>query len=118
MAIGNVNSPLVLTLIDYLQNSDDGNASYVQMGCTGEPISERNWKRLPARELARRLKGWSVKQVRTHFDRLQQRGLVTVARERANGPLHYQMPEELENVGSPYSQLPTLRSLTQDRTTA
>jgi hypothetical protein len=116
--LGNVNSPLVLTLIDYLQNSDDGNASYVQMGCTGEPISERNWKRLPARELARRLKGWSVKQVRTHFDRLQQRGLVTVARERANGPLHYQMPEELENVGSPYSQLPTLRSLTQDRTTA
>lgn len=94
----------------YLQNSDDGHARYLQIGSIGEPIPGRNWKRLSARELARRLKGWSPKQVRTHFDRLQQRGLVTAERERANGPLRYQMPEELESVGSPYSQLPTVRS--------
>lgn len=116
--LGNVNSRLVVTLIDYLQNSGDGHARYRQLGCTGEPIPERNWKRLTARELARRLKSWSVKQVRTHFDRLQQRGLVTADRERANGPLRYQMPEELENVGSPYPQLPTVRFLSQDHTAA
>lgn len=114
--LGNVNSRLVLTLIDYLQNADGGHARYLQLGCTGAPVPERNWKRLPARELARRLKGWSEKQVRTHFDRLQKRGLVTAEREQANGPLRYRMPEELENVGSPYSQLPTVRTLTQDHT--
>jgi hypothetical protein len=116
--LGNVNSRMVVTLIDYLLNSEDGHARYLQMGCTSESIPERNWKRLPARELARRLKGWSVKQVRTHFDRLHQRGLVTAERERANGPLHYEIPEELENVRSPYSQLPTVRSLTQDHSAA
>ena len=111
--LGNVNSRLVQSLIDYLQNADEGYARYLQMGCTGAPVPERNWKRVPARDLSRRLKGWSVKQVRTHFDRLQKRELVTAERERANGPLHYQFPEELENVGSPYSQLPTVRTLTQ-----
>ncbi len=85
--LGNVNSRLVLTLIDYLRRTEAGYARYFEMGSTGEPIQERNWQRLSARELARRLKGWSVKQVRTHFDRLQQRGLVTADRDRANGPL-------------------------------
>ena len=111
--LGNVNSRLVLTLIDYLRRTEAGYARYFEMGSTGEPIQERNWQRLSARELARRLKGWSVKQVRTHFDRLQQRGLVTAERDRANGPLYYQIPEELANVGSPYLQLPTVRTLTQ-----
>jgi hypothetical protein len=116
--LGNVNSRLVVTLIEYLQRTETGYSGYLQMGCTRESIPERNWKRLPARELARRLKSWSVKQVRTHFDRLQQLGLVTAEREQANGPLHYEIPEELENVRSPYSQLPTVRSLTQDHTAA
>jgi hypothetical protein len=114
--LGNINSRLVRSLIDYLQNADEGYAQYLQMGCTGAPVPERNWKRVPARELASRLKGWSVKQVRTHFDRLQKRGLVTAERERANGPLRYQFPEELENVGSPYSQLPTVGTLTHGDT--
>jgi hypothetical protein len=76
--LGNVNSRLVRTLIGYLQGAEAGYALYLQMGCAGDPIPERNWRRLSARELARRLKSWSVKQVRTHFDRLQQRGLVEV----------------------------------------
>ncbi|HJN07322.1 MAG TPA: hypothetical protein QF564_01420 [Pirellulaceae bacterium] len=116
--LGNVNSRLVVTLIEYLQRTETGYSGYLQMGCTGESIRERNWKRLSARELARRLNSWSVKQVRTHFDRLQQRGLVTAEREQANGPLHYEIPAELENVGSPYSRLPTVQSLTQNHTAA
>jgi len=116
--LGNVNSRLVVTLIEFLQSAETGYRSYLQMGCTVEPIRERNWKRLSSRELARRLKSWSVKQVRTHFDRLHQRGLVTAEREQANGPLHYKIPEEIENVGSPYSQLPTVQLLTQNHTAA
>ncbi|MDP6718446.1 MAG: hypothetical protein QGF59_07360, partial [Pirellulaceae bacterium] len=116
--LGNVNSRLVRTLIEWLQSAEAGYPSYLQMSCGGEPIPERNWKRITARDLARGLKGWSAKQVRTHFDRLLKRGFVTADRERANGPLLYRMPEELENVGSPYSQLPTVRSLTQSHTVA
>lgn len=116
--LGNINSQLVLTLIDYLRSLNDGHTRYHQMGCTSEPLPERNWKRPTARELARRLKGWSVKQVRTHFERLQKRGLVTAEREPANGPLRYLMPEELEDVRSPYSRLPTVRLLTRDHTAA
>jgi hypothetical protein len=116
--LGNVNSRLVTTLIEYLQRAEAGYPSYLQMGCVGEPIPERNWKRLTARDLARGLKCWSLKQVRTHFDRLLQRGMVTADRERANGPLLYRMPEELENAASPYSQLPTVRSLTQNQIVA
>jgi len=116
--LGNVNSRLVVTLIEYLQGTEACPTRYVQMGCTGEPIRERNWKRPSARELARRLTSWSAKQVRTHFDRLQQRGLVTAERVQANGPLHYEIPEELENVGSSYLRLPTVRSLNQNHTAA
>jgi hypothetical protein len=107
--LGNVHSRMMVTLIEYLQRADNGYTRYVQMGCTGESIPEIRWRRLPARDLARRLKSWSLKQVRTHFDRLHQRGLVTAERERANGPLHYEIPEEFENMGSPYSQLPTVQ---------
>lgn len=116
--LGNVNSRMVVTLIEYLQQVDDGYARYLQMGCIGEPISERGWRHLPARDFARGLTPWSLKQVRTHFDRLHQRGLVTAERERANGPLRYKLPEELENVGSPYAKLPALRSLTQNHNAA
>ncbi len=116
--LGNINSRLVVALIEYLQRTETGYRSYLQIGCTGEPVAERNWQRSLGRELASRLTSWSAKQVRTHFDRLQQRGLVTAEREQTNGPLHYKIPEELENVGSPYSQLPTVRSLTQNHTAA
>ena len=116
--LGNVNSRLVVALIEYLQRAETGYRSYLQMGRIGEPIPERNWQRSLGRELARRLTSWSAKQVRTHFDRLHKCGLVTAEREQANGPLHYKIPEEFENVGSPYSQLPTVRSLTSNHTVA
>ena len=116
--LGNVHSRMVATLIEYLQRADDGYARYLQMGCTGESTPESRWRRLSARDLARRLTSWSLKQVRTHFDRLHQRGLITAERENANGPLRYRLPEELENVDSPYSQLPTARTSTQSHTAA
>ncbi|MCA9124122.1 MAG: hypothetical protein H6822_30315 [Planctomycetaceae bacterium] len=116
--LGNINSRMVATLIEYLQRADDGYARYLRMSCTGDPIAERGWRHLTPREVASSLKSWSSKQVRTHFDRLHQRGLVTAEREQMNGPLNYRLPEELENVGSPYSKLPALQSLTQNHTAA
>lgn len=112
--LGNVNSRLVATLIEHLQVTEAGFACYQQMGRNGEPIAERNWQTLSARDLARGLNSWSVKQVRTHFDRLHQRGLVTANRQHRNGPLQYQIPEELENARSPYAQLPSVQTLAQN----
>jgi len=116
--LGNVNSRMLERLIEYLQRSDAGYARYLQMGCLDEPIAERNWRRSPPRELARRLKSWSIKQVRTHFDRLHQRGLITAERQQANGPIHYEIPEELREVQSPYSQLPTVNSAARNQPAA
>ena len=108
--LGNVRSRMLERLVEYLQGIDAGYTQHLRMGCAGEPIAEPNWRRSRPRELARRLKPWSIKQVRTRFDRLYQRGLITAERPQANGPIHYEIPEELSNVRSPYSRLPSLRS--------
>ena len=108
--LGNVRSRMLESLIEYLQRVDAGHAQYLRMGCVGEPIAEPNWRRSRPRELARRLKPWSIKQVRTRFDRLYQRGLITAERPQANGPIHYEIPEELSNVRSPYARLPSVLS--------
>ncbi len=108
--LGNVNSRLVAALLDYLRTAEAGLPQYSQMGCAGEPLSESSWRRFSTRQLARRLRSWSGKQVRTHFERLQQRGLVAAERLQANGPWQYVIPEELENVQSPYFRLPTIQS--------
>ena len=69
------------------------------------------WSRLPAASLAALLRSWSIKQVRTHFDRLQQSGLVEAERPQANGPWLYALPEELAATGNGYRQLPTVDEL-------
>lgn len=107
--LGNVRSRMLQNLIEYLQRTDVGYPQYRRMGCVGEPIAEPNWRRSRPRELARRLKPWSIKQVRTRFDRLYQRGLITAERPQPNGPIHYEIPEELANIRSPYSRLPAVR---------
>jgi hypothetical protein len=116
--LGNVRSRTIERLIEYLQRIDSGFLEYGRMGLMGEPIAEVTWRRSSPRELARRLTSWSIKQVRTHFDRLHRQGLITVERQQANGPLHYRLPEELENARSPYSRLPSVRSLTDNRSVA
>ena len=116
--LGNVHSRVLERLIEFLQRADVGYPHYLRMGYSGEPIAERDWRRSPARDLARRLKSWSTKQVRTHFDRLRKRGLITAERQQANGPIHYEIPEELRNVQSPYSRLPTVRPLSVSHTAA
>ena len=112
--LGNRHSRLLTRLIEYLKGVNDGYDRGTQLGFNRGGISERDWERLSARELAGGLMPWSPKQVRTHFDYLMKRGLVTVRREQANGPILYEIPEELTNVQSPFTALPTVRSLTRD----
>jgi hypothetical protein len=112
--LGNRRSQLLAALIEYLQRTHDGYAHCLQLGWQGSGITEREWSRLPASELTERLTTWSSKQVRTHFDRLKKTGLITARRLKANGPILYELPEELANANSPYSSLPSIDPLTQN----
>jgi hypothetical protein len=83
----------------------------LRMGLIGPPISNRNWQRSSSRNLARRLRPWSVKQVRTRFDRLLKGGLITAERRSENAPWQYQVPEVVSDVSSPFANLPTAQDL-------
>lgn len=109
--LGNVNSITVRMLIERLQQKKYGRSAFRKMGLTGKQVSDQVWKQSSARELARRLRPWSVKQVRTHFDRLHKDGLITAEREASNRPWRYRLPEELSDASSPFSGLPTAQDL-------
>jgi hypothetical protein len=55
-----------------------------------------------------------IRAVFVYFEQLTKLGLVTARREHANGPIRYEIPEELTNVESPFSTLPTIRSSTRN----
>jgi len=112
--LGNVNSITVRMLIERLQQKKYGRSAFRKMGLTGKQVSDHVWKQSSARELARRLRPWSVKQVRTHFDRLHKDGLITAEREASNRPWRYRLPEELSDPSSPFSDLPTAQDLEAD----
>jgi predicted transcriptional regulator len=116
--LGNVNSTTVRMLIERLQQKKYGRNAFRRMGLTGKQVSDLVWKQSSARELARRLRPWSVKQVRTHFDRLQKDGLITAEREASNRPWRYRLPEELSDPSSPFSGLPTAQDLEADSSAA
>jgi hypothetical protein len=116
--LGNVRSAIVIGLIEQLQRFGRGRDAFLRMGIVGAQVSDRVWKRSSARELARRLRPWWVKQVRGHFDRLRQEGLVTAERDTTNGPWRYEVPEELSDAPSPFSELPTAHELAADNSAA
>ncbi|TVS21001.1 MAG: hypothetical protein EA424_01120 [Planctomycetaceae bacterium] len=116
--LGNVRSATVIGLVEQLQRSRRGRHSFLRMGTIGASVSDRVWRQASARELARRLRPWSVKQVRGHFDRLRQEGLVTAERDTANGPWRYEVPDELSDASSPFSELPTAHELAADNSAA
>lgn len=116
--LGNVNSTTVRMLIERLQQKKYGRSAFRRMGLSGKQVSDLVWKQSSARELARRLRPWSVKQVRTHFDRLQKDGLITAEREASNRPWRYRLPDELSDASSPFSDLPTAQDLEADSSAA
>lgn len=112
--LGNVRSATVIGLVEQLQRSGRGRGVFLRMGIAGPPVSHRVWRESSARELARRLRPWSEKQVRVHFDRLRRDGLITAERDTANGPWRFAVPEGIADGFSPFADLPTAEQLAAD----
>jgi hypothetical protein len=106
--LGNTKSGLIRRLVTSLQRMQDGCSQFAKLGLVRRLPSERDWLCASSADLAKCLKPWSVKQVRTNFDTLQRRGLVTAVREHNNGPWQYELPEALTTNGSPFGGLPPL----------
>jgi len=70
-----------------------------------------DWQRQSGASLAARLRRWSVKQVRTHFERLHQLGVIAAERPQGNGAWFYALPEEFTAASNRYRQLPTAEEL-------
>jgi hypothetical protein len=116
--LGNVRSATVIGLVEQLQRSGRGRSAFLRMGIAGPRVSDRVWRQSSARELARRLRPWSEKQVRVHFDRLRRDGLITAERDTRNGPWRFALPEGLSDASSPFADLPTAGQLASDNAAA
>ena len=81
---------MVRRLVDYLRQGADGYEWYCRMGPGRRPPHRAAWDTASLDSLAANLRPWSVKQVRTHFDRLRRAGLITAEREVGNGPWRYE----------------------------
>ena len=113
--LGNVRSGMVRRLVEYLHQGADGYQWYCRMGLVRRPPDRNAWSTATPASLAANLRPWSLKQVRTHFDRLRREGLITAEREHGNGPWRYELPEELTDASSPFRDLPPARDLDRSR---
>jgi hypothetical protein len=109
--LGNIGSGTVRRLVAYLQEAPDGYERFLDMGLARGRPDRDSWHRQPSGALAALLKGWSYKQVRTHFQRLQRAGMITAERRHENGPWCYQLPEELTVGRSRFDYLPPAATL-------
>lgn len=105
--LGNVHSRVVRRLITCLQRQPDGYEQFGRLGLVRRPPARDRWTSEPLESLVSCLRGWSVKQVRSHFDQLHRAGLISAERRQANGPWLYRLPEELTNRSMPFRALPT-----------
>jgi len=112
--LGNVRSRMVRRLVEYLQRGADGYQWYCRMGLARRPPRRDAWSTATPAYLATNLRPWSLKQVRTHFDRLRREGLITAEREQGNGPWRYELPEELADGPSPFRNMPPVGELVPD----
>lgn len=109
--LGNVRSQLVRQIVESLQRMPDGQEIFQRMGLVERPPVEREWSRRDVPALTGMLRRWSYKQVRTHFEVLRRRDMITAERERANGPWRYLLPEELSTWTSAFRHLPPVEEL-------
>ncbi len=116
--LGNVSSRLIQQIMDLLQNVPGGYAMFQRMGLVRQPPNERDFKSSDWRTLARMLRSWSFKQVRTHFETLRKGGLISGERDSRNAPWQYRLPEELTMSSSPFRLLPPANELFSDQETA
>jgi hypothetical protein len=115
--LGNVHSRLIQQIVDLLQNVPDGYAMFQRMGLVRQPPNEREFKSSNWRVLARMLRSWSFKQVRTHFEALRKDGLIGGERDSRNAPWRYRLPEELSISSTPFRLLPPASELFPDQET-
>ncbi len=109
--LGNVRSRLVRQLVEWLKQGAGGYEWYCRMGLVHEPPDRDAWLTASVASLVANLRPWSVKQVRTHFDRLHRDGLITAEREHENGPWRYELPEEFSDSLNPFHDLPPVTQL-------
>jgi len=111
--LGNKQSGMVGRLIEYLQRTNEYDL-FSRMGFVGPTPRQDNWRQESGASLATSLQGWSIKQVRTHFEGLQKAGLISAERERNNGPWLYALPEEITHHINPFQNLPTVAELREN----
>lgn len=112
--LGNIHSGMVRRLIEQLQRRSDGFELFGRMGLARRPPNRDDWSRTAASPLTGLLRSWTVKQVRTQFERLYRSGLITAERHPRSGPWRYLLPEEFNGTGSAFADLPPVEQLAPD----
>jgi hypothetical protein len=107
----NSRSRITRRLVERLRQMPGGYGQFRRLGLLGHPPGEPAWHSSPIDALLAALRPWSLKQVRTHFGRLQRDGFLTAIREHGNGPWRYRLPEELAAVSSPFRSLPRIERM-------
>lgn len=109
--LGNPRSRMVRRLVDHLHTQADSHGAIQRLGYHRHPPTREEWRTSGTEFVLPQLITWSAKQVRTHFDRLQNAKLVSAERQQENGPWRYVLPEELSTAVSPFHGLPSVAAL-------
>lgn len=106
--LGNTRGHTLRALVQHLRDRGaEGLAHFKSFGTVRPLGPDATWPTDTVAGLAALLLEWSVKQVRTHFDRLHAGGLVTRRRSAPNQPWVYRLPEGLETPRPAVGSLPT-----------
>jgi hypothetical protein len=104
--LGNVRSELLKSLIDDVVKSRQIERIR-SMGLVRD-LAEERWRQgIGEEELRSMLVHWTMKQVITRFDKLCRQGFLESERIRTNGPLVYQLPDELKGLPPEFRGLPS-----------
>jgi hypothetical protein len=104
--LGNERSELLKSLIDDVVKSREI-GRIRRMGLIRDLAEERCRQGIGPEELRSMLVHWTMKQVITRFDKLCRQGFIESERIRSNGPLVYELPEELKGLPPEFRGLPS-----------
>jgi hypothetical protein len=104
--LGNVRSELLKSLIDDVVKSEQI-GRIRSMGLVRDLAEERCRQGIGQEELRSMLVHWTMKQVITRFHKLCRQGFIESERMPSNGPLVYQLPDELKGLPPEFKGLPS-----------
>lgn len=107
--LGDPGGDRVAELLRALLDAPDGFDAFRGVGTTRDV--GRDWPTREVTRLAALLLPWSLKQVRTTFERLTREGLISARRLTNNQPYRYLLPDRLRPRHSPFWLLPTADEL-------